>query len=175
MFITICLPQQRASKFHPRKRRFLCYILGSKTPPKNDNVMFLLPPPARPSVLLPEKAAVTEGEEKTIQCDVTGFYPEKLAVTWLTLSGSRTVLAGLSPLSRVCTEMAIHNADGTFSIRSGITMHSSAVKGGEMSLMCQVEHKTYSRPYSTSVTLTVQGAAFSPFCHYVHSSNRVSY
>ncbi|KAJ4940859.1 hypothetical protein JOQ06_027151 [Pogonophryne albipinna] len=111
---------------------------------------------ARPSVLLPEKAAVTEGEEKTIQCDITGFYPEKLAVTWLILNGSRTVLAGLSPLSRVCTEMAIHNADGTFSIRSGITMHSSAVKGGEMSLMCQVEHKTYSRPYNTSVTLTVQ-------------------
>ncbi|KAK5911852.1 hypothetical protein CesoFtcFv8_001786 [Champsocephalus esox] len=111
---------------------------------------------ARPSVLLPEKAAVTEGEEKTIQCDVAGFYPEKLAVTWLTLNGSRAVLAGLSPLSRVCTEMATHNADGTFSIRSGITMHSAAVKGGEMSLMCQVEHKTYSRPYTTSVTLTVQ-------------------
>ena len=61
--------------------------------------MFLLPPPARPSVLLPEKAAVTEGEEKTIQCDITGFYPEKLAVTWLILNGSHTVLAGLSPLS----------------------------------------------------------------------------
>lgn len=121
------------------------------------NVLFLPSPPARPSVLLPEKAAVTEGEEKMIQCDITGFYPEKLAVTWLIMNGSHVAPAGVSPLYRVCTEMAIHNPDGTYSIRSGITLHSSAVRDGELRIVCLVEHQTYSRPYNRSVTLTVQG------------------
>lgn len=111
---------------------------------------------AQPLVSLPEKAAVTEGEEKTIQCDIKGFYPEKLAVSWLIKNGSHTVHAGASHLSRVCTEMAIHNPDGTYSIRSGITLHSSAVKDGEMHIICQVEHQTYGRPHNKSVTLTVQ-------------------
>ncbi len=130
-----------------------CRIQGVK----NINVLFLISLPARPTVSLPEKAAVTEGEEKTIQCDITGFYPEKLAVTWHIQNGSHTVHAGVSQLSRVCTEMAIHNPDGTYSIRSGITLHSSAVKDGEICIICQVEHQTYSRLYNRSVTLTVQG------------------
>ena len=108
-------------------------------------------------MLLPEKAAVTAGEEKTVQCDISGFYPEKLAVTWLIQNGSRAVHAGANHLSRVCTEMAIPNPDGTYSIRSGITLHSSAVTGGEMLVICQVEHQTFSPPYNRSVTLTVQG------------------
>ncbi|XP_074484019.1 tapasin-related protein-like [Sebastes fasciatus] len=111
---------------------------------------------ARPSVSLPEKAAVTEGEDKMIQCDITGFYPEKLAVTWHIQNSSHAVHAGASHLSRVCTEMAVHNPDGTFSIRSGITLHSSAVKDGEMLVVCQVEHQTFGGPYNRSVTLTVQ-------------------
>ncbi|XP_071329198.1 signal-regulatory protein beta-1-like [Trachinotus anak] len=111
---------------------------------------------ARPSVSLPEKAAVTEGQEKTIQCDITGFYPEKLAVTWYIQNGSRTLHAGISHLSRVCTEMAVHNPDGTYSIRSGITLHSSALKAGEIHLICQVDHHTYTWPYNRSVTLTLQ-------------------
>lgn len=120
-------------------------------------------PTARPSLSLPERAAVTEGEEKTIQCDITGFYPEKLDVTWYFQNGSRTIHAGISHFSRVCTEMAVHNADGTYSIRSGITLHSSAVRDGEMRIICQVDHRTYTRPHNRSVILTVQGGVkFNP-------------
>ncbi|TKS71178.1 Natural cytotoxicity triggering receptor 3 ligand 1 B7 -like protein 6 [Collichthys lucidus] len=111
---------------------------------------------AQPSVMLPEKAAVTEGEEKTLQCDITGFYPKKLTVTWHIQNGSHIVHAGTGHLSRVCTEMAIHNADGTYSIRSGITLHSSAVKDGAILIICQVEHQTFNLMYNRSVTLTVQ-------------------
>uniref|UniRef100_A0AAQ5ZPI8 Ig-like domain-containing protein n=1 Tax=Amphiprion ocellaris TaxID=80972 RepID=A0AAQ5ZPI8_AMPOC len=111
---------------------------------------------ARPSVLLPVKAAVTEGEEKTLQCDITRFYPEKLTVTWLIQNGSNTVHAGLNQLFRVCTELAVHNPDGTYSIRSGITLHSSAVKNKEIRLICQVEHQTYKHLYNTSVSVTVE-------------------
>ncbi|XP_026023461.1 signal-regulatory protein beta-1-like [Astatotilapia calliptera] len=109
-----------------------------------------------PSVLLPEKATVREGQEKTIQCDVTGFYPEKVAVTWLIQNGTQTIHAGLGQLSRVCNELAVHNPDGTYSIRSGITLHSSVLRGGEIHVICQVEHQTYNGLYNRSVTLAVQ-------------------
>nr|XP_046238142.1 signal-regulatory protein beta-1-like [Scatophagus argus] len=118
---------------------------------------------ARPSVMLPEKAAVTEGEEKTLQCDITGFYPEKLAVTWHIQNGSGTVLAGVSHLSHICTEMAILNPDGTYSIRSGITLHSLVAKHGAIRIICQVEHQTYSQPYNRSATLTVQAPSQPPY------------
>lgn len=98
-----------------------------------------------------------EGQEKTIQCDVTGFYPEKVAVTWLIQNGTQTIDAGLGQLSRVCNELAVHNPDGTYSIRSGITLHSSVLRGGEIHVICQVEHQTYNGLYNRSVTLAVQG------------------
>uniref|UniRef100_A0A3Q1G1T9 Ig-like domain-containing protein n=1 Tax=Acanthochromis polyacanthus TaxID=80966 RepID=A0A3Q1G1T9_9TELE len=101
-------------------------------------------------VIFGKNAAVTEGEEKTLQCDITRFYPEKLAVTWLIQNGSNMVHAGLNQLFRVCTELAVHNPDGTYSIRSGITLHSSAVKHKEIRLICQVEHQTYKHLYNTS-------------------------
>lgn len=109
---------------------------------------------ARPSVLLPEKASVAEGEEKLIQCDIGGYYPSTLTVSWLLQNGSHLLQAG--PLYRVCTEMSVLHTDGTYSIRSGITVHSSALKDGALQLLCRVEHQTYLSPYNTSVTLTLQ-------------------
>uniref|UniRef100_A0A672ITF9 Ig-like domain-containing protein n=1 Tax=Salarias fasciatus TaxID=181472 RepID=A0A672ITF9_SALFA len=76
---------------------------------------------ARPSVSLPERVEVTDGEERTIQCAVSAYYPEKLAVTWHVANGSHTLGAGLGRSARVCTELATRNPDGTFSIRSGVT------------------------------------------------------
>lgn len=112
-------------------------------------------PSARPSVMLPEKTVLKEGEEKTIQCDIIGYYPDKLTVTWNIQNGSRTVQAGGSQLFHVCNEMAIHNPDDTYSIRSGIRL--SAVKKGELSLICQVEHQPYSWTDNRAVALTVEG------------------
>lgn len=113
--------------------------------------------PARPLVSLPDTATVTEGAEKTLQCDITGYYPEKIGVTWHIQNGSHSLLAGVNHLSRVCTEVPVHNPDGTYNIRSGVTLHSSAVKDGVVRIICQVEHQTYSRPINRSVALTLQG------------------
>uniref|UniRef100_A0A672IQD7 Ig-like domain-containing protein n=1 Tax=Salarias fasciatus TaxID=181472 RepID=A0A672IQD7_SALFA len=90
---------------------------------------------SRPSVSLPERVEVTDGEERTIQCAVSAYYPEKLAVTWHVANGSHTLGAGLGRSARVCTELATRNPDGTFSIRSGVTLHSSAVAGGGIRLV----------------------------------------
>lgn len=109
---------------------------------------------ARPSVWLPKKAAIALGEEKMIVCDIQGYYPNKLTVNWLMHNSSRTLQSRVSHLYRVCTEMAVHNADGTYSIRSGITVHSSVIKYGPIQLTCQVEHQTFHSPFTTSATLT---------------------
>ncbi|CAN9512135.1 unnamed protein product [Ophioblennius macclurei] len=117
---------------------------------------------ARPSMSLPEKAEVAEGEEKTIQCDVSAYYPEKVDVMWRIANSSHTLHAGFSQFARACTELATHNPDGTYSIRSGITLHSSAVTDGGIHVICQVEHQTYNHSYSKSVMLTVRAAPAQP-------------
>lgn len=120
--------------------------------PVVDTITATLEVIAHPAVSLPEKAAIAVGEEKVIVCDIQRYYPEKLSVTWLFGNATHTLQAQASHLYRVCTEMAVHNADGTYSIRSGITVHSSALKHSQIKLICQVEHQT--RPFSPSVTLT---------------------
>nr|XP_046195446.1 uncharacterized protein LOC124026663 isoform X1 [Oncorhynchus gorbuscha] len=119
---------------------------------------------ARPSVSLPETAMVMEGEERTLMCDITGFYPENLAVTWLIQNGSRVALGSMArgAISRdVCTGMAVPNPDGTYSVSSHITVQASAVGSGGAMYICHIEHRSYpDGKYSKSILLTVQDPGF---------------
>uniref|UniRef100_A0A674BNH8 Ig-like domain-containing protein n=1 Tax=Salmo trutta TaxID=8032 RepID=A0A674BNH8_SALTR len=116
---------------------------------------------ARPSVSLPETATVMEGQERTLMCDITGFYPENLAVTWLIQNGSRVARGSMArgAISRdVCTGMAVPNPDGTYSVSSHITVQASAVGSGGAMYICHIEHRSYpDGKYSKSILLTVQG------------------
>lgn len=118
-------------------------------------------PTARPLVSLPETATVMEGEERTLMCDITGFYPENLAVTWLIQNVSRVARGSMArgAISRdVCTGMAVPNPDGTYSVSSHITVQASAVGSGGAMYICHIEHRSYpDGKYSKSILLTVQG------------------
>lgn len=150
----------RLGNFHTVTVRHLlvCSILSSVQ--MVENIVFVLAP-AKPTVLLPEYVDVTEGEERTLQCDISGFYPKKLAVTWHIQNGSHTIHAGVSHHSRVCTELAVHNPDGTYSLRSSITLHSNIVTNTHILIICQVEHQTFSHLFNKSATLTVRGGFLS--------------
>uniref|UniRef100_A0AAY5KV28 Ig-like domain-containing protein n=1 Tax=Esox lucius TaxID=8010 RepID=A0AAY5KV28_ESOLU len=75
----------------------------------------------KPVISLPEAVTVMEGEKRTLMCEITGFYPEQLTVTWLIQNGSQ--------LSRgVCTGMATPNPDGTYSVSSLITVQATATE-----------------------------------------------
>uniref|UniRef100_A0A8C8FFB3 Ig-like domain-containing protein n=1 Tax=Oncorhynchus tshawytscha TaxID=74940 RepID=A0A8C8FFB3_ONCTS len=115
----------------------------------------------QPSVSLPETAMVMEGEERTLMCDITGFYPENLSVTWLIQNGSRVARGSMArgAISRdVCTGMAVPNPDGTYSVSSHITVQASAVGSGGAMYICHIEHRSYpDGKYSKSILLTVQG------------------
>uniref|UniRef100_A0A8C7KDA2 Uncharacterized LOC109891407 n=1 Tax=Oncorhynchus kisutch TaxID=8019 RepID=A0A8C7KDA2_ONCKI len=120
----------------------------------------------QPSVSLPETAMVMEGEERTLMCDITGFYPENLAVTWLIQNGSRVARGSMArgAISRdVCTGMAVPNPDGTYSVSSHITVQASAVGSGGAMYICHIEHRSYpDGKYSKSILLTVQGGKPTP-------------
>uniref|UniRef100_A0AAV2M686 Ig-like domain-containing protein n=1 Tax=Knipowitschia caucasica TaxID=637954 RepID=A0AAV2M686_KNICA len=110
---------------------------------------------ARPVVRLDNKASIAHGEEKLIVCDVRDYFPRKLAISWFLQNDSHAVPSRVSHPYRVCTEMDIPNADGTYSIRSGITAQSSMLESGPIQLICQVEHKTFQPgSFNMSVTLT---------------------
>ncbi|KAJ0023330.1 hypothetical protein NQD34_003229 [Periophthalmus magnuspinnatus] len=109
---------------------------------------------ARPSVWIPKEAAIAQGEEKMIVCDIQGYYPKTLTVSWLLHNNSHTPPSRTSNLYRVCTEMEEPHADGTYSIRSVITVHSSVLKDGQVQLVCQVKHQTFHGLLNTSVTLS---------------------
>uniref|UniRef100_A0A3B4A1A4 Ig-like domain-containing protein n=1 Tax=Periophthalmus magnuspinnatus TaxID=409849 RepID=A0A3B4A1A4_9GOBI len=68
-------------------------------------------PTARPSVWIPKEAAIAQGEEKMIVCDIQGYYPKTLTVSWLLHNNSHTPPSRTSNLYRVCTEMEEPHAD----------------------------------------------------------------
>uniref|UniRef100_A0AAY5K1J0 Ig-like domain-containing protein n=1 Tax=Esox lucius TaxID=8010 RepID=A0AAY5K1J0_ESOLU len=104
---------------------------------------------AKPVISLPEAVTVMEGEKRTLMCEITGFYPEQLTVTWLIQNGSQ--------LSRgVCTGMATPNPDGTYSVSSLITVQATATESSGVVYVCHVTHRSHPGYHSKGVLLTVQ-------------------
>uniref|UniRef100_A0AAY5K8D9 Ig-like domain-containing protein n=1 Tax=Esox lucius TaxID=8010 RepID=A0AAY5K8D9_ESOLU len=103
---------------------------------------------AKPVISLPEAVTVMEGEKRTLMCEITGFYPEQLTVTWLIQNGSQ--------LSRgVCTGMATPNPDGTYSVSSLITIKLvMAVEDERAVYTCRVYHSSF--PLQCTLNLCVK-------------------
>ncbi|KAJ7999589.1 hypothetical protein DPEC_G00195980 [Dallia pectoralis] len=101
---------------------------------------------SRPVISLP--ATATEGEKETLVCDITGFDPAEITVTWL--------IQNVSQVSRgVCTGMATANPDGTYSVRSLIRVQAAAA-GGVVVYVCRVTHRSYPGYHSRGVWLTTR-------------------
>ncbi|KAL0977842.1 hypothetical protein UPYG_G00162030 [Umbra pygmaea] len=129
----------------PDEGLYCCRVIVT---PNTYKVSSRLEVSAQPIITLPETATVMEGEERTLMCDIAGFYPEKLTVSWLTQNGSRVAHG-------VCTGLATPNPDGTYSVSSLITVHAIAGPGDAM-YICHVTHKSRPGHYSKAVWLTVQ-------------------
>ncbi|KAL6464754.1 hypothetical protein MHYP_G00270710 [Metynnis hypsauchen] len=106
---------------------------------------------AQPLVSLPELVTVMTGEEKTLRCDITKFYPEQLKVTWKTEAGRE------SAQWDVCTGVPVPNSDGTFSVSSRITVKAERLKSDVTVYECQIQHRSFSELYRQSVSVTVEG------------------
>ncbi|XP_022538142.2 uncharacterized protein LOC103021615 [Astyanax mexicanus] len=106
---------------------------------------------ARPQVSMPDLVTVLKGEEKTLRCEITKFYPEQLKVSWKTGGGGAE-----SAARDVCTGIPVPNSDGTFNLSSRITVKGEMVSG-ERVYECQIEHRAFPETYRKNTTVRVQG------------------
>ncbi|MBN3321655.1 NR3L1 protein, partial [Atractosteus spatula] len=107
----------------------------------------------QPSVtVLPELATITVGEEKTILCEITRFYPKLMEVTWLV---KKDLAPELPAVSRdVCTGIPVPNGDQTYNVHSRITVLASMEENGAV-YVCQIKHRSYGTPHRRNATLKV--------------------
>lgn len=105
---------------------------------------------ARPSLSLPEHAAVLDGEKTTLSCTITGFYPQLLVVRWLQQAGLQNV-----SLADVCTSSPIPRSDHTYNLTSHMSVQGNRAVNHGAVYMCQIEHRSFSRPQSQTVRLSV--------------------
>lgn len=106
---------------------------------------------ARPSVSLPNLITLVTGEEKTLRCDITRFYPEQLKVTWRTQRGAE------SASWDVCTGIPVPNGDGTFNVSSRLTVREEGLQSDATVHECQIQHRSFPQIYHKNVTVRVQG------------------
>ncbi|KAJ8259022.1 hypothetical protein COCON_G00180340 [Conger conger] len=108
----------------------------------------------RPTVELPGELTVTEGEEKTLLCKISRFYPRQISVVWLIGSSSSHEMA---PISRgVCTAETEDVGNRTFSVSSRITVVANAMVNNGAKYVCMIKHRAYPQPHNRSLTLRVQ-------------------
>lgn len=105
---------------------------------------------ARPSLSLPEHAAVLDGEKTTLSCTITGFYPQLLVVRWLQQAGLQNV-----SLADVCTSSPIPHSDHTYNLTSHMSVQGNRAVNQGAVYTCQIEHRSFSWPQSQTVRLSV--------------------
>ncbi|KAJ8359189.1 hypothetical protein SKAU_G00157140 [Synaphobranchus kaupii] len=109
----------------------------------------------RPNMELPGELTVTEGEEKTLLCKISRFYPRQIYVFWLIGSSSGREMA---PISRgVCTTETEDDGNRTFSVSSRITVTANATVNNGAKYVCMIKHRAYPEHHNRSVILRIKG------------------
>lgn len=109
----------------------------------------LLKVAAQPFMLLsPMNPSLMFGESKTFLCDLTGFYPEDLEISWFKRSQDGEL--GLS--ENICTGIPVLEDNGTFRVSSQISAAFSEDDAGVF-LICEVRHESLRSPLRSSSTV----------------------
>ncbi|XP_072322179.1 uncharacterized protein [Scyliorhinus torazame] len=83
------------------------------------------------------KITTANGTEHFLACDVKEFYPEKVNISWLTLSNGKMEYASKNQF----TEDLVRNSDDTFSVSSKIRIEPTL--DNRIKYRCVVKHKTF--------------------------------
>ncbi|KAG7478344.1 hypothetical protein MATL_G00079460 [Megalops atlanticus] len=122
--------------------------------PKTYQATVMLEVSVAPTVALPDEVTVTEGEEKTLRCDIDRFYPSQIEVAWFVRYSWSPEHAAVS--RGVCTDNLGPNGDGIFSALSRFTVQGNASVNNGATYTCQIKHRSYPKPHSVNVMLRVQ-------------------
>ncbi|XP_069754451.1 uncharacterized protein [Narcine bancroftii] len=106
---------------------------------------------AQPAVhLSTERVTIQDGEEKSVFCEASRFYPQLHEMFWQIISKGVT--------KKVKTDVllgaAILNRDGTFNVSSGLRIKPTLDDDGNL-YRCTVRHQSFSGTRSKDVELTV--------------------
>ncbi|XP_014340773.1 uncharacterized protein LOC102345720 isoform X2 [Latimeria chalumnae] len=117
------------------------------TPSKAEGTCYLTVS-AKPKILLtPQELTIEVGTEKSVLCEVKGFYPQKIDVRWSTSSGAVIV-------KDICTGAPAKNADETYTIASRLRLQPSLDDNGK-TYQCIIAHRTFQEPVKEDCKLTV--------------------
>ncbi|XP_033913921.3 uncharacterized protein LOC117435091 [Acipenser ruthenus] len=102
--------------------------------------------------LTPEDLKILLGNEKSLECKVSGFYPEKIEIAWKkSKDGKVTAVSS----DHVCTGTPAINSDQTFSITSSLRLQPSLEDNGNV-YQCEVMHRTFKTPLVFESRLSVE-------------------
>lgn len=107
---------------------------------------------ARPFLSLTEHATVLNGEKTTLSCKITGFYPELVVVRWVQKAGHQNL-----SVADVCSSSPILNPDYTYNLTSHMSIQGDHTVNHGAVYICQIEHRSFDKPQSRTVRLSVMG------------------
>nr|DBA21894.1 TPA: hypothetical protein GDO54_013007 [Pyxicephalus adspersus] len=88
------------------------------------------------------------GELKTFLCDLNGFYPETVEITWFKI----TQEGALGLFEKICTGLPVMEKNGTFKVSSQISMAFFEKDTGAF-LICEVQHESLGLPLRINSTI----------------------
>ncbi|NWQ80802.1 TPSNR protein, partial [Columbina picui] len=98
--------------------------------------------------LIPEVVSFERGETTTLTCNIAGYYPLDVSVSWT----KKTPKKAKIPLSNARFSSHRQNRDGTYSITSYLSI-SSATAQAPATYRCHVSHVALEKPISVSAHL----------------------
>ncbi|XP_051884869.1 uncharacterized protein LOC127577613 isoform X4 [Pristis pectinata] len=126
--------------------QYTCIVFVTPNKAEKSSQMMVL---AQPKVRLStQHITILNGAEKSVRCDATGFYPQRHEIFWEKISTEKTERLG----GDICTEAAVSNNDGTFSVSSRMRIEPTLDDDGK-TYKCVVRHQ--SLPHERSLELKV--------------------
>ncbi|XP_067849689.1 uncharacterized protein [Heptranchias perlo] len=115
--------------------QYICTVFYTPSKVQNSSMLQVS---ARPKInLSTERVTISNGSKWSVRCDVTGFYPRQLHISWEKLSQGKTE----SVASNDSGGELVSNDDGTFSKSSQISIAAPLEDDGN-NYRCIVKHRS---------------------------------
>ncbi|XP_051884866.1 uncharacterized protein LOC127577613 isoform X3 [Pristis pectinata] len=129
--------------------QYTCIVFVTPDKAEKSSQMMVL---AQPKVhLSTQHITILNGAEKSVRCDATGFYPQQHEIFWEKISTEKTERLG----GDICTEAAVSNNDGTFSVSSRMRIEPTLDDDGK-TYKCVVRHQSLPDERSLELKVSVK-------------------